>query len=233
MRRTTAYAKTVLAVGLLAVAGCAWGATAPTGVYKILFLGNSITLIPSWADGCGMAASAKEKDYVHIVTRALSKTTGTTPEIMVKNIAKFERQFANFDVDGTFKEEFAFGADLVILAIGENVPKLDSAEAKAQFKTSVMKLLNGLRANHQPRIIVRSCFWPNQDRDPILKQVCQEVSGTYVDIGSLSKDESNYARSEREFSHKGVAAHPGDKGMQAIAGAILEAINKHQGKANK
>ena len=201
--------------------------------HKILFLGNSITLIPNWADGCGMAASAKEKDYVHIVTRALSEATGTTPEIMVKNIAKFERQFANFDVDGTFKEEFGFGADLVIVAIGENVPSLDSDEAKIQFKNSLMRLLNGLMANHRPTIIVRSCFWPNKDKDPILKQACQEVDGIYVDIGSLSKNESNYARSERQIKDKGIAAHPGDKGMQAIANAILDAINKQQGKATE
>ena len=46
-----------------------------------------------------------------------------------------------------------------------------------------------------------------------------------MDIGHLSKDESNYARAERDFKHKGVAAHPGDRGMQAIADAILEAIH--------
>lgn len=235
MRKVTAYAMAVLAVGLLAAAGWTQDAVATTGIRKILFLGNSITwTIGGAGNGVpgnwGMAASAEEKDFVHLVTRALSKTTGSTPEVMVRNIAKFERQYASFDVDGTFKEEFGFGADLVIVAIGENVPKLDSAEAKDQFKTSLMKLLNGLRASHRPRIIVRSCFWPNQDRDPILKQACQEVDGTYVDIGDLSKDESNYARSERKFTHSGVAAHPGDKGMQAIADAILDAINKLQGK---
>ena len=47
-----------------------------------------------------------------------------------------------------------------------------------------------------------------------------------MDISDLAKDESNYARSERKFTHKGVAAHPGDKGMRAIADAIIAAMGK-------
>jgi hypothetical protein len=89
-------------------------------------------------------------------------------------------------------------------------------------------LLQGLKADRRPAIVVRSCFWPNQAKDQILKQACLEVGGIFVDIGPLSKDESNYARSERQFQHAGVAAHPGDKGMQAIADAILAAINGRQ-----
>ena len=65
-----------------------------------------------------MAASAREKDFVHIVTRSLAKTTGTAPEVtapevtvpevtvpevtvpevMVCNIATFERQYDTVDV---------------------------------------------------------------------------------------------------------------------------------------
>ncbi len=37
----------------------------------------------------------------------------------------------------------------------------------------------------------------------------------------------------QKFEHVGVTGHPGDKGMQAIASAILEAINKQQTTRNK
>jgi alpha-galactosidase len=47
-----------------------------------------------------------------------------------------------------------------------------------------------------------------------------------VDISALSKEPANYARSERSFTNDGVARHPGDKGMQAIADAIVEAMEK-------
>ena len=202
------------------------------GFRKILFLGNSITLHgPSprigWSGNWGMAASAIEKDFVHIVTSRLEKVTGTTPETKILNIARFERQYATYDVEGKLKDAFEFGADLVIVAIGENVPKLKSEEEKTQFRDGLMKLLRDLKNGQHPTIVVRSCFWPNAAKDQVLKQACEEVGGISVDIGNLSKDERNYARSERKFAHRGVAAHPGDKGMQAIADAILGAITKH------
>lgn len=200
-----------------------------TGQQKVLFLGNSITLhgpAPAigWSGNWGMAASTAEKDFVHIVTRSLARTAGTAPEVMIGNIATFERQYATFDLKEKLKDAFEFKADLIIVAIGENVPQLVSEDAKNQFEKSMKDLLQSLKANGHPTIIVRSCFWPNHDKDEALKRACRDVAGTFLDIGSLSMDESNFARSEREFSHRGVAAHPGDRGMQAIADAILLAL---------
>ena len=196
---------------------------------KVLFLGNSITRHgPSkavdWSGNWGMAASAAEKDFVHLVTNALATSKGRAPEIMVENIATFERQYATHDVNAMLEKYKKFGADLVIVAIGENVPPPKTDEAAAQFGDSLRRLLKGLKASGNPTIVVRSCFWANEPKDKVLKQVCEDVDGVFVDIGHLGKDESNYARSEREYSHKGVAAHPGDKGMKAIADAILKAI---------
>jgi hypothetical protein len=170
-----------------------------------------------------MAASSQEKDFVHIVAKALSTPTGGAPELMVKNIADFERQYATFDL-AQLKEAFDFRADLVIIAIGENVPELKSDENKSQFQAAVAKLLQNLKTDNHPTIVVRTCFWPEAAKDAILKRDCQEAGGILVDIGHLAKDEANFARSEREFKHAGVAGHPGDRGMLAIANAILKAI---------
>ncbi|MBT7163062.1 MAG: SGNH/GDSL hydrolase family protein, partial [Victivallales bacterium] len=60
----------------------------------------------------------------------------------------------------------------------------------------------------------------------ILEKACAKVGGIFVDNRALGKDEKNYARSERDFAHKGVAAHPGDQGMKAIADSILKALSK-------
>lgn len=196
---------------------------------KILFLGNSITLHgPSrkigWEGNWGMAASSRDKDYVHLVTRSLAKSSGTAPTMLAKNIAAFERQYAIYDLQEHLQDALAFHPDLVILAIGENVPQLKTAEAQATFQASVEKLLKQLQSDNQPTIIVRSSFWPDQKKDDALRQACQQTDGTFVDISNLGKEEKNYARSERDFPHAGVAAHPGDRGMQAIADAILKAI---------
>lgn len=206
--------------------------TAPsTGFQRVLFLGNSITLhgpAPKigWIGNWGMAASAADKDYVHIVARDLAKTSGVVPQTMVKNIAAFERQSASYRVKENLKDALDFRADLVIVAIGENVPGLGSEKDQSQFEASVATLLRELRGDRHPTIIVRSCFWANQAKDKALREACRQVGGIFVDIGALSKDESHYARSERDFQHAGVAAHPGDRGMQAIAAAILAAIKR-------
>ncbi len=222
----------------LAAIGRADDAKAPRSVGRILFLGNSITRHgPSpkigWTSDWGMAASAREKDFVHLVADSLAKDSGTAPRILIKNIAGFERRHVDYDLETQLKDAFEFQADLIIVAIGENVPKLDSETSQAQFAASFGKLLRRLNAGHRPTIVVRSCFWANQAKDEILRRGCRDIDGIFVDIGKLGKDEANYARSEREFQHKGVAAHPGDKGMQAIANAILQAIGKGQSSPNQ
>jgi len=195
---------------------------------RVLFLGNSITRhgpAPKigWNDDWGMAASALEKDYVHLVAAGLGGLTGKKPEIKFANIADFERGLAAYDLDAKLKAELDFKPTLVIVAIGENVAALQSDDAKAQFKSSLGKLLGRFKGPGTT-LVVRSCFWADAAKDGILREACAAAGGTFVDIGALGKDESNYARAERKFEHAGVAAHPGDKGMKAIADALLAAL---------
>ncbi len=200
-------------------------------IRRILFLGNSITLHGpnaeiGWAGNWGMAASSEDKDYVHLVTSAVAKHTGITPQIRVQNIADFERNYATYDVDGQMKELFAFDPDLVVLAIGENVPALTSPESQTQFKQGVTKILQCALAKRHPLVVVRSCFWPDAAKDQMLRQACEEADARFVDAAPLGADPANAARSERAFQHEGVAGHPGDRGMKALADAIVQAVLK-------
>ena len=196
---------------------------------RVLFLGNSITLHGpaahiGWSGNWGMAASASEKDYVHLLLRRIAEATGRKPEAMIENIAEFERNYGTYNVGAALKKPLEFNADLVVVAIGENVPAFPSEEAKKKFRSAFASLLAALRGRGKPAIFVRSCFWPDRNRDEIMREVCREAGGTFVDISGLARDESHSARAEREFAHAGVAAHPGDKGMKAIADAIWKAI---------
>jgi hypothetical protein len=198
---------------------------------KVLFLGNSITKHGpkadiDWTGNWGMAATSEANDYVHQVMAGLTKRQGTAPAMLVKNIADFERAHVGYDLDGKLAEAIAFKADLIILAIGENVPALKTDEAKAAFKGETMKLLQKLQGEHKPTILVRSCFWANTIKDQILQECCEAVGGIFVNISTLGKDEANYGRAERPYKHSGVAHHPGDKGMKAIAEAMLATLPK-------
>ena len=62
-----------------------------------------------------------------------------------------------------------------------------------------------------------------------MKKVCEDAGDLFIDNDKLGGDESNYARSERKIEHAGVAGHPGDKGMQAIADTLWSAIQKQAG----
>ncbi|MEZ5329604.1 MAG: hypothetical protein R3F19_31545 [Verrucomicrobiales bacterium] len=196
---------------------------------KVLFLGNSITLhapAPNigWTGNWGMAASSEDKDYVHLLTSKIAKAAGGDhPRTMVRNIADFERGYGEFETAARLKEELAFEADIVVIAIGENVAEIRSEPEAEKFSTAIKGLLSEIKTHGKPAIFVRSSFWPNAAKDDILRDVCAAEGGTFVDIGPLGSDAANKAP---EFEHAGVAAHPGDRGMAAIADAIFEAILK-------
>ena len=196
---------------------------------KVLFLGNSITLHGpkaeiAWSGNWGMAASVAEKDYVHLVTQALTERLGTVPTVRVKNIADFEQAHVGYDFDLKLKEEIDFQADLIIIAIGENVPALKTPAEEAVFLQDVTSLLKKIKGERQPTLLVRSSFWANPAKDKALAAACATVGGIYVNLSALGKVEANYARAERAFKHAGVANHPGDQGMAAIADAIVKAL---------
>jgi len=198
-------------------------------VNKVLFVGNSITKhgpAPKigWTGNWGMAATAEDKDYVHLILKAFAEASDKQSEAMIANVATYEREYATYDLDAKLAKEFAFKADLVIVAIGENVPNPADDEAKAALLESLTKLFQKLKASGNPVILVRSCFWANAAKDAALKQACTEVGGVFVDAGPLGNDKANFASSEREIEHQGVGHHPGDRGMQAIADLILKAL---------
>ena len=210
-------------------------------VDRVLFLGNSITLHGplasiGWMGNWGMAASAPEKDYVHLLTERIAKAAGGRPRIKVRNIADFERTLSEYPIAKNLKEELEFQPDLVILAIGENAAAPRTEAERTRFLAAVSSLLAELQRRGRPTILVRSQFWPDDVKDPLLKQAVEQAAAQsrerageappvrYVDIRPIGQDPSHAARAERQIEHAGVAGHPGDKGMAAIAAALWKSI---------
>lgn len=236
MRNVAALALTLLTVVVSSRAVAADVVAAQGGglarANRLLILGNSITTHgPSakigWTNNCGMAASSLDKDYAHLLAASIAEATGKKPAVMIASLYEFEKQYASYDADAKLKPYVEFKPETVIVAIGENVRVTDAA-SQAVFKTGLVKVLSVLKKSGEPTVFVRSCFWANAVKDALLKQAAEETGCVFVDIGALGKDPSNYARSERQWANAGVGNHPGDKGMRAIADALLAAIRNRK-----
>ena len=150
-------------------------------VGKVLFLGNSITLHGpkadiGWTGNWGMAASTLDRDFVHLLTADIARAAGgKTPQILVRNLADFERGYESFDLAAGLQAERAFGADVVVLAIGENVAEPTTEAARTSYGAAFRRLLAALQEAGRPAIFVRGCFWPSPAKDEIMRQAAGEA----------------------------------------------------------
>ena len=198
------------------------------GGVKVLFLGNSITVHGSmpkigWTNVWGMAASEKEKDYVHLVTRGIEAKTGRKADLRIRNLADFERNFRTWNSAENLKAEAVFSPDYLVIALGENAPNLPTQEDRLAYRKAFKQLLGIFMdgRTERPNAVVRGVFWPNEAKDFEMGRVASEYGIPFVNA-DLGGDVSMTAKGL--FWHDGVQSHPGDKGMRTIADRILTAL---------
>lgn len=189
---------------------------------NVLILGNSITYTASnptvgWLGNWGMAASKEEFDFVHLLTKKFQERN---PSCMVtsKYIGTFEVNSTTYDFDSELKLYRDKKPDLIILRIGENVkqPTVDSIA----FEKRYVELINYFQSqNPNVRFFAAGSFWGNAVVDRIMAR-----HSDFVSLGNLVRDPTNAAWGL--FSDTGVAAHPSDKGMKAIADLIWPGVLK-------
>ena len=191
---------------------------------RIVFIGNSITLHApapqvSWSFNWGMAASAPEKDYVHLVTRGIEATTGKKADVRVRQLADFERHFNDFDFS-RIQDLVDFNPDYLVVALGENVVALETQEERLAYRDAFKKLLGCfMRGRSKPNTVVRGVFWRREWKDEMMSHAASDYALPFVKA-DISDDKS--MRALGLFEHDGVQNHPGDKGMEEIARRILE-----------
>ncbi len=244
--RLIQYGRRLHALGIIAfllLAASSWPAQAVdlylghTKANRILFFGNSITIAPhavpgtNWTGGWGMASSVPEKDYVHLVTSSIAQDAGGMPEVMATYNLQFELNYATYDLNSPeMQAQMAFNPDIVVVAIGENVPALSTVQAQADYAAAFGNLLNHFKGNGNPKIFVRSCFWADATKDNIMRDVTNAAGDVFIDQSSLAIT-ANWASQEPENpfcnAGNGVNQHPGDQGMQAIADSLYGSMVAH------
>jgi hypothetical protein len=198
----------------------------PDGDIKVVFIGNSITLHDvapkiGWTNRWGMAASSQEKDYVHLVAAGIERETGRKPQLIVKNLYEFEHYFRTYDFSA-LDDLVAAKPDFLVIALGENVKDLKTEEERLAFQSAFGKLLDRFTASgEKPRAVVRGVFWPNEAKDICMGNAARDHAIPFVKA-DFAGDPAMKAIGL--FAHAGVANHPGDGGMAAIANAILKTL---------
>lgn len=192
---------------------------------RILFLGNSITRHGSnasigWLNDWGMAASRVEKDYVHrTMARAWAKDPDTS--FLVGQISQWERRFWDENlIKENFSELIDYNADIIILRAVENVP--NDELKNHDFRGAVKALIDTLDPENRAKVIITSSFWAAGEKDRAMLDVAEKYGYRFVYIADLGAKDEYTAKGL--FEHSGVAAHPGDKGMEEISRRIFFAI---------
>lgn len=188
---------------------------------RVLFVGNSITRHApkpeiGWTDHWGMAASALEKDYVHLLIRKI-RSQDAGAEFCIAQLANWERQYWQGPaILEQYRDAAAFDPDVIIMRVAENVPR--DLLTEHPFASSYEELLNFLDPTHRARVIITTSFWPAAGVDEAIREVAHRHGYPLVELGELGLQDA--MKAVGLFEHTGVANHPGDAGMAAIAEAI-------------
>ena len=187
-------------------------------IERITFIGNSITQagnMPAygWYGYWGVAASQADKDYVHRVQLGVTARQGSIVEIQIIN-----SDFHLIDTQ-TYTEVQRFAPDLIIVEMGDNA-------AWELPKSAYDDVYGTIRSAAPQTRIIATGLWHgayNDVREERMRQAVAQNGMEFVPLADLDT-ETNQVRSEGRCENEGVCWHPGDRGMQAIAGRLLSVI---------
>lgn len=195
---------------------------------RMLVIGNSIMNhgpAPDlgWFNNNGMAASAPEKDFVHLLTANL-QTRYAPVAIRLQSSGSIERQYgmATYSIDEFNDPVQQFKPDLILVRMGENVD--DSQVIGRNFEVyfrQFLERLASLSQNQPVKIVCTTSSWSNPQADAVIRKVTNEKGYPLVDLSSLVGRGQYFAS---QYANNAVAAHPNDAGMQRIADLIWEKL---------
>jgi len=198
----------------------------PNAKLKIAIVGNSITchgVLPSigWHNEWGMAASSEDKDYFHLVMNDFRKKYPDTSFIRIQ-AADWEREFWKEPQDYPLqlKALYEYDADIIVFRLSENCAK-ENCE-KYDFAKGFMTLCDHFSRGGKCKLLITDSFWYSPWTAGGVEKAAQKYCTKTLKISDLGERDDMKALGL--FEHAGVAGHPGDAGMRAIADRILERL---------
>ena len=199
--------------------------------YAWFAIGNSITVhAPNevWWNEIGMAASAEDRDYVHLAAEQLSALYGKAAVHPLYFYAweTAEDRGAKLPMLDPYLDP---QLQLVTIQLGEN------AEDLATFGEDFEALIRYVQEKApQARILVIGDFWSNGDRDRMKQEAAEKTGAGFVSLEEI-RDNPEYQAgigavvydaegNPHTVENPDVAGHPGDRGMQYIADRVTEAL---------
>lgn len=215
-------------------------------VYRILCIGDSVTSHPYvrpeesaygyWLQTWGMAASAEDKDYSHVLA-SMYEEDYTDVELAVCNYNNWELAEASGmsrDTFLPFLDQFLNeNLDLVVLQLGEN------CTAYQALSVDFANLIDYVRqrAPDAKIAVTGTVIIMEPERNAVVDQIKRAVSDekgcTWVDMSGYNEsmwvgEGTQIVNPEGQVTVISISqhTHPGDYGMQWIAEQIYQAMHR-------
>ena len=184
---------------------------------RVLFVGNSITLHGprpqiGWTNNWGMAASARDRDYVHLLQKKIVSVQPDAQCCLLQVAGTVERAFhlPDWACEKHFAWAREFKPDVIVLFFGANVPQAYDA-GKLPTARSFGDAVDALRTYLDPEgkalVLVSQGFYKRPRLDAEKEAVAKRHGDVFVRMEDLWDMKEAHGRYN----------HPGDLGMQLIA----------------
>lgn len=196
---------------------------------KVLFLGNSLLL----GHGTfGMCAKDSKHDYYHYVTQEITRQNpnATYDRLQAATYEGMtESTSAKNYLESTLKPKLDENINLVVVQLGDNV---NTSEKISYFlEEGCINLLRYIRTNcPKARVVWMGEWYGNAEKQACIKGSCASTGSEFVNISDLVTS-ANQGKmgdiitadngEQHEVTSAGVASHPGNLGMLAIANRLL------------
>ena len=197
---------------------------------KGLFIGNSLLL---GFGTHGMASTSTTTDYYYYTTQGCITKNPNFTSTKIRG-SLFEQSLSESDLNNFYSTvldpALTSDIDVVFIQLGDNN---NTNERKAFLQTSAGNLINHIKTILPNASIYWVGVWYNTDNIPTIASACADNGATFINISGLNTTSNqSYVGATyydangniATISDPGIASHPSDTGMQAIANQILNSI---------